>query len=65
MADIDMADAAPPAPAKSKALAKSVKAGGSADISSDGKKRFEVKKVHLTRAPNCYVTLSDRHSGTR
>ena len=45
MADIDMADAAPAAPSKAKVLAKGAKAGGSADAGSDGKKRFEVKKV--------------------
>ena len=45
MADVDMADAAPAAPAKTKASAKGAKAGGSAELGSDGKKRFEVKKV--------------------
>lgn len=40
-----MPDAGPSAPAKIKATgAKSAKAGG-ADAGSDGKKRFEVKKV--------------------
>lgn len=37
-----MPDAGPSAPAKSKAIAKTAKAGGAAD---EGKKRFEVKKV--------------------
>ena len=42
MNDIDMPDAGPSAPAKSKAVSKTAKAGGTAD---EGKKRFEVKKV--------------------
>ena len=43
MADVDMPDAAPSAPAKSKAPAgKPAKSGG--DAGADGKKRFEVKK---------------------
>ena len=42
MADIEMKDAAS-APAKTKAVAKSTKPG--ADGASDGKKKFEVKKV--------------------
>ena len=50
MADIDMADAAPTAPTKTKASAKGAKAGGSAELGSDGKKRFEVKKVSSTLA---------------
>ena len=37
-----MPDAGPSGPTKSKALSKSAKGG--ADIGSDGKKRFEVKK---------------------
>ncbi|KAL8967064.1 MAG: hypothetical protein Q9183_003088 [Haloplaca sp. 2 TL-2023] len=41
MNDIDMPDAGPSAPAKSKAVSKTAKAGGTAD---EGKKRFEVKK---------------------
>ena len=46
MADVDMPDAGPSAPTtgKSKAVAKSSKAG--TDIGLDGKKRFEVKKVN-------------------
>ncbi|KAI4095368.1 MAG: hypothetical protein LQ348_004857 [Seirophora lacunosa] len=39
--DVDMPDAGPSAPAKSKAVSKAAKAGGVAD---EGKKRFEVKK---------------------
>lgn len=50
MADVDMADAAPAALTKSKASAKGAKAGGSAELGSDGKKRFEVKKVGSTPA---------------
>ena len=42
MADIDMTDAAP---AKAKAAAKGAKSGGAAEAGSEGKKRFEVKKV--------------------
>ena len=38
-----MPDAGPSVPAKSKGVVKSTKAG--ADTGSDGKKRFEVKKV--------------------
>ena len=49
MADIDMTDASPPGPSKAKALAKGAKAGGSAETGSDGKKRFEVKKVRPSR----------------
>ena len=52
MADVDMTDASPPAPSKTKALAKGAKTGGSADASSDGKKRFEVKKVGPSRLWN-------------
>ena len=48
MADVDMTDASPPAPSKAKALAKGAKAGASAEAGSDGKKRFEVKKVRLS-----------------
>ena len=43
MADVDMPDAGPSAPAKAKGTIKTAKSG--ADIGSDGKKRFEVKKV--------------------
>ena len=43
MADVDMPDAGPSAPANLKAPTKSSKTGG-ADAGSDGKKRFEVKK---------------------
>lgn len=42
MADVDMPDAGPSAPAKSKVVAKTSKAGGT-DAGSE-KKRFEVKK---------------------
>ncbi len=42
-----MPDAGSAAPGKGKAAAKTSKAGGSADTGSDGKKRFEVKKVSL------------------
>lgn len=47
--DVDMPDAGPSAPAKSKAVSKTAKAGGATD---EGKKRFEVKKVGLPRVPN-------------
>ena len=43
MADVEMPDAGPSVPAKSKGVVKSAKAG--ADTGPDGKKRFEVKKV--------------------
>ncbi|KAL8908235.1 MAG: hypothetical protein Q9207_000956 [Kuettlingeria erythrocarpa] len=39
--DVDMPDAGPSAPTKSKATSKTAKAGGAGD---EGKKRFEVKK---------------------
>lgn len=49
MADVDMTDVGTSAPAKSKISGiKSSKAGG-ADTASDGKKRFEVKKVYPCR----------------
>jgi hypothetical protein len=44
MADVDMPDAGPAVPAKSKANTKLAK-GGAADTATDGRKRFEVKKV--------------------
>ena len=40
-----MPDAESSAPSKAKVPAKSSKSGGAAELSSDGKKRFEVKKV--------------------
>ena len=43
-----MPDAGPSVPAKSKSILKSAKSG--ADTSSDGKKRFEVKKVGYLQA---------------
>lgn len=47
MADVEMPDAGPSSAAKSKApVAKGAKAGG-ADTNMEGKKRFEVKKVHF------------------
>ena len=46
MADIDMPDAESSAPSKAKPLAKTSKSGGAVESSSDGKKRFEVKKVY-------------------
>lgn len=44
MADVEMHDAASGAAGKSKAVSKGSKSGG-AEASSEGKKRFEVKKV--------------------
>ena len=44
MADIDMPDAGPSAPPKTKVPAKTSRAGGT-DVAAEGKKRFEVKKV--------------------
>jgi hypothetical protein len=50
MADIEMADAAPVAPAKTKHVANASKSGA-AEAAGDSKKRFEVKKVsHDTEA---------------
>ncbi len=45
MADVEMPDVGTVAPSKGKAVARTSKAGGSADAGADGKKRFEVKKV--------------------
>ncbi|KAG8531997.1 uncharacterized protein KY384_003633 [Bacidia gigantensis] len=45
MADVEMTDAAgPSAPAKAKAAGTKVAKSGGADMSAEGKKRFEVKK---------------------
>lgn len=44
-----MPDAGPSAPAKSKGAVRTVKPG--ADTGSDGKKRFEVKKVIQSSGP--------------
>lgn len=44
MADVEMTDAGPAAAPKSKSTAKLAKSGA-ADSGSDGKKKFEVKKV--------------------
>lgn len=61
MADVDMADASPPAPSKVKPVTKVVKAGGSADVGSDGKKRFEVKKVQsIAFESSIYKRCSDK-----
>ncbi|KAI9817310.1 MAG: RING-box protein 1 [Thelocarpon impressellum] len=43
VADVDMTDAPSGGPAQAKTVAKASKAGA-ADVGSDGKKRFEVKK---------------------
>ena len=48
MADVEMPDVGPSAPAKIKASAKTSKGGPGTDSSLDGKKRFEVKKVRTT-----------------
>lgn len=48
MADVDMPDVGASGPSKSKAPVKSSKAGTAVDVGSDGKKRFEVKKVCST-----------------
>ena len=45
-----MPDAGPSVPAKSKGMLKTAKSG--ADTGSDGKKRFEVKKVMLPLVKN-------------
>lgn len=54
MNDIDMPDAGPSAPAKSKAASKTAKAGGGAD---EGKKRFEVKKAGFQRLTDGSVRM--------
>ena len=53
MADIDMPDASSSASAKPRAsgLTKAVKSPSAADNGSDGKKRFEVKKVSYVCSP--------------
>ena len=56
MADVDMPDAEASAPSKAKQLAKSSKSGG-VEASLDGKKRFEVKKVHHGRLSNIVVNI--------
>ena len=47
-----MTDASPPGPSKAKALVKGSRAGGLAEAGSDGKKRFEVKKVRPSKSWN-------------
>jgi len=47
MADVDMPDAGPSALAKSKVTGARAARSGAADAGSDGKKRFEVKKVWI------------------
>ena len=61
MADVDMPDAGPSAPSRPKGAVKSAKSG--VDVGSDGKKRFEVKKVMPFSDPNeeLWLTVS---SGT-
>ena len=52
MADVEMPDAGPSGPSKTKdAVAKISKAGGEAAV--DGKKRFEVKKVLIPGGRAC------------
>ena len=59
-----MPDAAAPGPSKGKATTKSAKAGG-ADASTDGKKRFEVKKVqHFSAQRATNMRVSKCLSGT-
>ena len=53
MADVDMPDASSSGPVKGKVPTKVLKAGGT-DSVTDGKKRFEVKKVP---GPHKYFTL--------
>lgn len=48
MADVDMTDVGASGPSKSKAPVKPSKGGNAVDMWSDGKKRFEVKKVYPT-----------------
>lgn len=50
-----MPDAGPSVPAKSKGAVKSAKAG--TDTGSDGKKRFEVKKVTQASSPSKRMQL--------
>ena len=45
MADVEMADAGPSAPAKAKAPGTKVAKAGGADVGGEPKKKFEVKKV--------------------
>lgn len=44
MADVEMPDAGPAVPAKSKGTAKVAK-GEAADVATDARKKFEVKKA--------------------
>jgi hypothetical protein len=50
MADVDMTDAPSGSSAPIKKAVVKAKAGGSAEGSADGKKRFEVKKVNKSFA---------------
>lgn len=58
MADVDMPDAGSAGPAKSKAAGKAKT--GLGEGNSEGKKKFEVKKVYPLRADYMYVMLTER-----
>ena len=57
MADVDMPDVGTSGPSKSKAPVKSSKAGSAVETGSDGKKRFEVKKVYSTPGKHLRLRL--------
>lgn len=57
MADVDMPDAAAsstPSKSKPSGSAKTAKSGPGAESGSDGKKRFEVKKVSCSHFPRYF-----------
>jgi hypothetical protein len=58
MADVDMPDAGPAAPAKNKANTKVAK-GGAADTATDGRKRFEVKKACWIQSARSAIALAN------
>lgn len=63
MADVDMPDAGPATPAKTKPNTKATK-GGAADAANDSRKRFEVKKANRTPPFKPKQLWLIRNSGT-
>jgi len=57
MADVDMTDAPVPAPAPAPVVKKKGGAAADGDSKSDGKKRFEVKKVSWSFCSRCLPYL--------
>lgn len=62
MADVDMPDAGPATPAKTKPNTKATK-GGAADATNDSRKRFEVKKANQTPPFRPKATVANTNSG--